>query len=190
MRKAKIKRKTNETDIELHLNLDGAGKSEVDTGIGFLDHMLATFSRHSEVDLEVRARGDLHVDEHHMMEDVGICFGMALRKSLGDKKGIMRFGHAIVPMDEAISMVGIDLSGRGYANISINIQGTIGGISGENFVHFFETLCREAGVNMFAEVKGENAHHMIESLFKAFAISLRDAIKISGSDVRSVKGVI
>ncbi len=190
MRKAKIKRKTNETDIEIRLNLDGSGKSDIVTGIGFLDHMLATLSRHSGIDIRLSAEGDLHVDEHHVIEDVGICLGMALKQSLGDKKGISRFGYAIVPMDEAVSMVGVDISGRGYANIAINPSGKVGGISMDNFLHFFETVCRESGINMFAEVKGKNAHHMIESLFKAFAVSLREAVRITGSDVPSVKGVI
>ena len=190
MRKARVKRKTKETDIELDLNLDGKGEGDISTGIGFLDHMLVTFSRHSGIDLRLRAKGDLNVDEHHTVEDVAICLGMAFKKAIGDKKGITRFGYAIVPMDEAVSIVAIDLSGRGYVNLSITSGGSAGGISGENFIHFFETLCREAGINLFAEVRGENFHHMIESLFKAFSISLKEAIKISGSDVPSVKGVI
>jgi imidazoleglycerol-phosphate dehydratase len=190
MRKAKIKRKTKETEIEISISIDGKGKSDINTGLGFMDHMLTTFSKHSGISMKISAKGDLKVDEHHLIEDLAIVLGNAIKKALGDKKGINRFGDSILPMDEAASLIGVDVSGRGIATISTLPAGRVGGIMMHNITHFFETFCRESGINLYAEVKGKNYHHMVESLFKGFARALKCAIEITGDDIPSVKGVM
>ncbi|RLI85725.1 MAG: imidazoleglycerol-phosphate dehydratase HisB [Archaeoglobales archaeon] len=188
MRKARIERKTREVEVEISIDLDG-GDYEVDTGIPFFNHMLETFAEHSGVGLKLKARGDIEVDEHHTIEDVAITLGEAIKTALGDKKGIARFGDAIIPMDDAVALCGVDVSGRGYFNFEGSV-GSVKSMSGENFVHFFDTLCRNAGINVYLQLKGMNAHHMMEASFKAFAIAFREAIEEGGKNIRSTKGVL
>lgn len=182
----KVERKTKEVEVIAKLNLD-RGEIEIDTGIGFLDHMLTTFAFHSGMGLELKAKGDLNVDEHHTVEDVAIVLGKAFRKILEERKNIRRFGSSIVPMDESVAICGVDISGRGY----FVLEGELGdaGIRGENVIHFLDTFCRNSGINVYLEVKGANAHHKIESAFKALALSLREALK-SSEGLKSTKGKI
>jgi imidazoleglycerol-phosphate dehydratase len=189
MRKAVVERKTREVDIRLELNLDGKGY-EIKTPIPFFTHMLETFARHSGIGLKLKASGDIEVDEHHTIEDVAISLGKAIKDALGDKAGIARFGDAVVPMDESVAICGVDISGRGYLNFDSVLDGDVGGISAENFIHFFDTLCRNAGINAYILVKGSNLHHMVEVCFKAFAIALRKAIAVESEGVKSTKGVL
>ena len=176
-RTSTISRKTTETDITITINLDGTGKYQVDTGIGFLNHMLELFSKHSLIDLTVKAAGDLKVDEHHTVEDIGICFGEALRKALGDKKGIERYGF-LLPMDEALAEVAIDLSGRSCLvwNVSFKRE-KIGDMPTELFEDFFKAVADNLRTNIHINVKyGRNEHHIAESIFKAFARALKFAV--------------
>ena len=180
-----MERKTKETEVEVFIDFSGKNY-EITTGIRFLDHMLETLAKHAEIELRVKAKGDLEVDEHHTVEDVAITLGKAIKKALEEKK-FKRFGYAIVPMDESVAICGVDLSGRGVFNLS----GEFGdaGIKGENIYHFFDTLCRNSGINLFLEVRGLNSHHKIEAAFKAFALSLKMAAEKS-SEVKSTKGVL
>jgi len=188
MRTAKFSRKTRETEVSVYVCLDSEEVSaEVDTGIPFLDHMLESFARHSGIALRVKAKGDLEVDEHHTIEDVAISLGKAIANALGEKRGIRRFGDAVVPMDDAVAICGIDISGRGYFNFSGD-TGDVKGMKGENFEHFFDSLCRNSGINVYLEVKGKNSHHKMEAAFKAFAISFREAVEVAGKEVPSTKG--
>ncbi len=184
--RARVHRKTKEVSVEVYVNFEG-GECSVSTGIPFLDHMLETFAKHSAIGLKIVAKGDLEVDEHHTIEDVAITLGRAIKEALGSKEGLKRFGYAIVPMDESVAICGVDLSGRGI----FNFFGEFGdaGIKGENAYHFFDTLCRNSGINAFLEVRGMNAHHKIEASFKAFALSLRMAVE-KGEGVRSTKGLL
>lgn len=177
MREAEVRRDTLETKIRVRLDLDGTGRSKLATGIGFLDHMLDQVARHGMVDLEVEAKGDLHIDAHHTVEDVGITFGQALAKAVGDKKGVRRFGHAYIPLDEALSRVVIDLSGR--PGLEFNVQ-FVRGLVGEfdvDLVHeFFQGFVNHALVTLHIDnLKGKNAHHQTETIFKAFGRALRMA---------------
>ncbi len=191
MRESKVSRKTNETNIELKLNLDGSGNTDIDTGIAFFDHMLNSFSKHGSFDLMIKARGDLTVDDHHTVEDVGITLGSAISKALGDKKGIERFADARVPMDEALAASAVDISGRSFLVFNGKFTDPkIGGLSSQNIRHFFESLTGNAGINVHLDVTGENDHHKAEALFKAFGIALKRAVKITGSGVPSTKGVL
>ena len=180
-RTAEINRKTKETDITLSLNLDGTGKSDIDTGIGFLDHMLDQIARHGLFDLTLKCNGDLHVDAHHTVEDSALALGEALKTALGDKIGITRYGHAYVPMDETLSRVALDLSNRPYCiwnvNFTIDRLGEV--METELFGHFFQALSQTAGMTLHCEnLYGENNHHIIESVFKAFARALRTATEM------------
>lgn len=191
MRESKGTRKTNETDIDLKINLDGSGNTDINTGIAFFDHMLNSLAKHGSFDLKVSARGDLTVDDHHTIEDVGITLGSALHKALGDKKGIERFGEARVPMDEALATAVVDIGGRSFFAFKASFANQkIGGFNPQNTGHFFESLVSNAGINAHMEVSGENDHHKIEALFKAFGVALKRASRISGSGVPSTKGVI
>lgn len=191
MRSSKLTRKTNETDIELNITLDGSGNTDIDTGIAFFDHMLNSFARHGSLDLTVKASGDLSVDDHHTIEDVGITLGNALSEALGDKKGIERFGEARVPMDESLASIAVDISGRSFLVFDATFTQTkIGGFTPRNTKHFFESLSSNAGINAHMAVTGDNDHHKIEALFKAFGVALKRAVRISGSDVPSTKGVL
>jgi imidazoleglycerol-phosphate dehydratase len=191
-RTAKIERKTNETEVLVKMNLDGIGKYEIDTGIGFLDHMLTHLSKHSKIDLTVNAKGDLHVDAHHTVEDVAICLGQALEKALGNKKGIARYGNTSVPMEEALANVSIDLSGR--AKFVYNVQyGTekIGDFDVELIEEMLASLTNNAKLNMHINVPyGTNSHHIAEAVFKSLGQSLGAAVKITGGDIPSTKGVL
>jgi imidazoleglycerol-phosphate dehydratase len=191
MRESKITRKTNETDIEVKISLDGTGNTDINTGIAFFDHMLNSFAKHGSLDLMVKARGDLSVDDHHTVEDVGITLGSAFKKALGEKKGIERFGEARIPMDEALATAALDISGRSYLVFEATLaKQSIGGFNPQNTRHFFESLVSNAGINAHLSVTGENDHHKIEALFKAFAVALKRAVNISGTGVPSTKGVL
>ncbi len=194
MRKATVKRETRETQIELTVNLDGTGKYSVDTPIGFLSHMLETFSKHSLIDLEVMASGDVHVSHHHTVEDVGIVLGMAVKEALGDKKGIKRFGHAIIPMDEALAMCAIDLSGRPLLFYDdLGYRGKITEFDFELMEEFFKGFTLSAGITMHLKaLAGRNLHHIAEALTKALAVALKEAISIDPrrQDTPSTKGTL
>jgi imidazoleglycerol-phosphate dehydratase len=193
-RTAQIHRETRETRIALTLTLDGVGRSKIDTGIGFFNHMLETLARHGGLDLEVEARSDLDVDEHHTAEDTGICFGEALAHALGDKKGITRFGWALCPMDDALARAGIDLSGRGFCAVEAPVRSLrLGGMAGDALMEFFQGVARGAALTLHLDVlRGENGHHMAEAAFKAFAKALQQAAALSGraTDVPSTKGTL
>jgi imidazoleglycerol-phosphate dehydratase len=192
-RAAQIERSTKETAIQVKLKLDGSGVSELSTGIGFLDHMLELLARHSAIDLEVRATGDLETGAHHTTEDVGIVFGKALDEALGDRSGITRYGDATVPMDEALASCAIDISGRPYCSFQATLPPTsIAGFDTELAEEFFRAVANNAKLTLHLRVTGANAHHMIESAFKSFARALRQAISLDSGDggVPSTKGVL
>lgn len=191
---AHLARKTFETDISLRLSLDGTGRHDVQTGIPFLDHLLTHVAVHGLMDLEVMAQGDLHVDEHHTAEDVAICFGRALDEALAGREGICRMGSALVPMDEALAQIVIDLSGRPYAVIDCDFSGlAIGGLGTDMIHHFLESLAFQARMNLHAHVLyGRNDHHKAEALFKAFGRALREAVRFDPgrAGVPSTKGAL
>ena len=178
-RPAEVERTTAETRIHVKVNLDGSGQSRLSTGIGFFDHMLDQIARHGLIDLEIEAEGDLHIDGHHTVEDVGITLGQAVHKAVGDKKGIRRYGHAYVPLDEALSRVVIDLSGRPGLTMNIPFtSGVIGGFDTQLTHEFFQGFVNHAGVTLHIDnLKGDNAHHQAETVFKAFARALRSALE-------------
>lgn len=191
MRTAKLTRKTSETDIEIELDIDGTGKYEIDTGVNFFNHMLESFSRHSFIDLKVKAVGDIEIDDHHTIEDTGILLGEAFLKAIGDKKGIRRMGHAIVPMDDSVATVAIDISGRSYCNMNLEFKNDkIGDMTADILVHFFESFASSAKINIYGTVEGSNDHHKAEAVFKAFAKSIYDACKIEHDEILSTKGVL
>jgi imidazoleglycerol-phosphate dehydratase len=193
-RAAEVRRKTKETDVRVRLALDGGGAAQVSTGVAFLDHMLELFARHGLFDLEVECRGDLHIDDHHSVEDVAITLGQALAEALGDKAGISRYGEATVPMDEALCRSVIDLSGRFYLVYAVETQRqTIGNFSVELAEHFWRSLAEAARCNLHIDcLRGRNTHHILEGTFKATARALRRAVerdpRVSG--VPSTKGVL
>jgi imidazoleglycerol-phosphate dehydratase len=191
-RTADLARKTKETNIRVALNLDGTGNASIKTGVGFFDHMLDLLSRHSLIDLTVEAQGDLHIDAHHTVEDVGIVIGQSIEKSLGDKKGIYRYGWAIVPMDESLAQVAIDLSGRPAFVYNVAYRGSmIGNFPVELVEEFFKSIATNAKMNLHVNVPyGTNNHHIAEAIFKAFAKSLRQAIESDprNPNVPSTKG--
>jgi imidazoleglycerol-phosphate dehydratase len=194
-RTATVRRETGETQIEITLNLDGRGRAQVNTGVGFLDHMLIALARHARFDLSVDAAGDLHVDEHHTVEDVGITLGGALGQALGDRAGIIRMGHAIVPMDEALALVAVDIGGRGYCVFDGEFDTSRIGAMGTSLLsHFFESLALEARMNLHARLlAGRDDHHRAEALFKALARALHQATRLDptlGGDVPSTKDFI
>jgi imidazoleglycerol-phosphate dehydratase len=191
-RAAEITRTTRETDIRLRLALDGQGRASVRTGIGFLDHMLTSLATHARFDLDVRCKGDLHVDAHHSVEDVGIALGAALQQALGDKRGIARFGYAYVPLDEALSRSVVDLSGRPYLHYDVTFRArNVGAMPTELFEDFFWALADHARLNLHLDlIRGRNAHHIAETLFKATARALKMAVAVDPrvSGVPSTKG--
>jgi len=191
-RVANVERKTKETEISLFLNLDGAGESNINTGIGFLDHMLTALSKHGRMDLNLTCKGDLHVDDHHSVEDCGIVLGQAFKTALGNLRGIARYGYAYAPLDESLSRAVVDISGRPFADINLNLQREkIGTLSCEMLPHFLNSFATSAAITLHADVlKGKNDHHRAESAFKALALALRMAIKREGSDIPSTKGVL
>ena len=195
MRSATIERRTRETDITVTLELDGSGKVELATGIGMLDHLLESFARHGLFDLSVRCKGDLHIDDHHSAEDIAICLGQALDKALGDKRGIVRAGHSYVPMDEALAFVAIDLSGRPYAVLDVDMSTPmLGGLASDLVRHFLETFATHGRMNLHARVLyGRNDHHRAEAVFKAMARALDAASRVDerlGGEIPSTKGAL
>jgi imidazoleglycerol-phosphate dehydratase len=191
MREKTLSRKTSETDIKISLDLDGEGHFNNETGIEFFNHMLDSFAKHGYFNLEVNAKGDVRVDDHHTVEDVGILLGEVYNKAIGDKKGIRRMAHAIVPMDDALATVAVDISGRSYAVLNIKFnKPKVGDLSTENVEHFFESFANSARININAKVEGENDHHKIEALFKSFARALKDASIIEHDSIPSTKGIL
>ena len=195
MRIAKVNRKTKETSIEAEVNLDGKGFYKIDTGIGFLNHMLEQLSKHSLVDINLKAKGDLHIDLHHTTEDSGIVIGEAIAKALGDKKGIKRYAHAYIPMDETLSRVSLDISNRPYLvwNVKLKIE-KLGEMDTELFKEWFQAFSQSAGITLHIEnIYGDNSHHIIESCFKGLARALRLALEKdarAGDSLPSTKGIL
>jgi len=193
-RTASIKRNTKETDISLSVNLDGHGTAELNTGIPFLDHMLEQIARHGLIDLSINATGDLEIDAHHTVEDIGICFGEALHDAVGDKAGIMRYGHAYVPLDEALSRVVLDLSGRPGLEYRVDFpKETVGGFDIELFKEFFQAVSNHGRITLHIDALcGNNNHHIIETVFKAFGRALRMALESDPrqSGIPSTKGAL
>ena len=195
MRTATCNRKTAETDISLSLNLDGTGKSEINSGVGFLDHMLTLFARHARMDLALTCAGDTNVDDHHSVEDIAIALGEALKSALGDKRGIVRYGSELLPMDEALVLCAIDLSGRSCLRYSANIPSQkIGSFDTELVQEFFTALTRAAGITLhIKQLDGENSHHIVEAMFKALGRALKQAVAIDpafADEIPSTKGVL
>lgn len=195
MRTAEITRKTAETDILLRLNLDGTGKSIIDTGCGFFDHMLTLFARHGRFDLQVECKGDTYVDYHHTVEDIGIVLGKAFAQALGEKRGIVRYGNFILPMDESLIMSAVDISGRAYLGFALDIPAQkVGDFDTELVEEFFIAFCHNAALNLhIRQLAGSNSHHIIEGTFKSVARSLRAASAIDeafSDEIPSTKGVL
>ena len=194
-REALVERKTKETSISCKLLLDGTGKSKINTGIGFLDHMLEQVARHGLLDIELKAEGDLHIDMHHTTEDIGIVMGTAIKEALGDKAGIRRFSHIIIPMDEALTQISLDISGRPYLRWAVNLKSPkIGEMDSELFKEWFYAFAHNSDMTLHIEnLHGSNAHHIIESCYKGFARCIREAIAIdpltSGS-IPTTKGIL
>ncbi|AGB40952.1 imidazoleglycerol-phosphate dehydratase [Halobacteroides halobius DSM 5150] len=192
MRQVKLERKTSETEIKLDLNLDGSGQAEIKTPVPFLNHMLELFTRHGLFDLKLKASGDVEIDGHHTVEDIGIVLGQALKEAIGDKKGIQRYGDQFVPMDEALLHTAIDFSGRFYLNFSeINLKDKVGDFDTELVEEFFRALAYNAGLNLhIRQLVGTNTHHIIEGIFKSFARALAQAVKLDDqiNGVMSTKG--
>lgn len=192
MRIVSVKRITNETEIETELNIDGSGLTEIDTGIGFLNHMLELFGFHGGFDLKIKCNGDLDVDSHHTSEDIGIALGQAFKEALGDKKGIERYGFFFLPMDEAMARVAVDFSGRPYLvyNIDFN-RNQLGSMAAEDFKEFFKGFVNSSLSTLHIELLyGENDHHKIEAVFKGFGRALKAAVKITSDSLQSTKGVL
>ena len=195
MRKGSIKRETKETSINVEVNLDGTGKSNISTGIGFLDHMMEQIAKHSLIDINLEAKGDLHIDLHHTTEDSGIAFGEALKKALGDKKGIKRYASATIPMDETLSRVSLDLSNRPYLvwNVKLAIE-KLGEMDTELFKEWYHAFAQSAGITLHVEnIYGDNSHHIIESCYKGLARALREAVTVdprAENIIPSTKGTI
>lgn len=194
-RKAAIHRKTKETEIELNLNLDGKGISEIKTGVPFLDHMLTLAAAHGFMDIEISGRGDIEIDDHHTVEDLGICMGMAIKEATGDKKGIKRYGHAIVPMDDALAMVAIDISNRPYLAYRVSVDKSKTGRFDIGLIEeFFRALVNYAGITMHVDlIAGKDPHHVAESIFKAFGRALDAATSAESrleGEVPSTKGML
>ncbi len=195
MRNAEIIRKTKETDIILSINLDGKGESNLNTGCGFLDHMLTLFTKHGRFNLEVTCRGDVEVDYHHTVEDIGICLGLAFKKALGDKKGINRYGDTVLPMDEALILSAVDVSGRSFLAYNLNPRAKrVGDFDVELVEEFFIAFTSNAGINLHVtQLAGKNTHHILEGAFKSVARSLKTAVAVNkelGDEIPSTKGVL
>lgn len=193
-REASIKRKTSETDIELYLCIDGCGRSDIKTGIGFLDHMLNLTAKHGFLDMELKCRGDLYVDNHHTVEDIGIVLGKAFKECIGDKSRITRYSTVFMPMDEALSMVSIDISGRSYLTFNADFKREyVGNFETELILEFFRAFANNAGVTLHINLQyGENTHHIIESIFKGFGKALDESTKVQEriNGVLSTKGIL
>ena len=195
MRKSEVTRNTAETDIKLSLNLDGTGKSDISTGVGFLDHMLELFTKHGKFDLDVSCKGDVHVDDHHSVEDIGICLGTAFSQALGEARGIFRYSDVTLPMDEALVLCAVDISGRSHLSLEIILPDrAVGTMDSELFEEFLQAFVRKAGLTVHIRMlEGKNAHHILEACFKALARALRAAVKIDdefSDEIPSTKGVL
>ena len=195
MRTAQINRKTNETDIKIQLDLDGSGKSVIDSGCGFLDHMLTLFAKHSRIDLTVSCKGDTYVDYHHTTEDIGIALGEAIKTALGDKKGIKRYGDIILPMDESLILCAIDLSGRAYLACDFNINASkVGDFDTELLEEFLRAFTTNLACNLHVrQLAGSNAHHILEGTFKALARCVKEAVEVDArlnGEIPSTKGAL
>ncbi len=192
MRKAKIERQTKETKISIELNIDGSGQADIETGLPFLNHMLDLLARHSNFDLVIKAQGDLEVDAHHTTEDIGIVLGQALRRAVGDRKGINRYGFSLVPMDEALAQVALDFSGRPFLSFEVEFnQDKIGKFETELFFDFFHAFVNHSAITLHIKsLTGRNDHHIIEAVFKGLAKALEMAVAIKGSSLPSTKEVI
>jgi imidazoleglycerol-phosphate dehydratase len=190
MRTSSVKRKTKETDITVDLNIDGSGISIIDTGIGFFDHMLMSFAKHGIFDIQIKAVGDLNVDDHHTVEDVGIALGTAFKDALKDMYNIERFGYAIVPMDDSLAQVAVDISGRGHSKFLADFKSEkIGDYSTRMTRHFIDSFARSAGININIKIEGDDDHHMVESMFKALSVAMSNATKVNEKrGVPSTKG--
>jgi imidazoleglycerol-phosphate dehydratase len=191
-RTAEIKRKTNETDIKLNINLDGEGRYDINTGVGFLDHMIAHLSKHSGIDINISAKGDYEIDDHHTVEDVGIALGGCIDKALSDKKGIRRYGFSAVPMEDALAETAIDLSGRPFCvyNAAYPTE-KIGTFDTELIEEFLRAMVNNARLNLHVNVRyGTNSHHIAEAVFKSLGQSLRKAVRIVSDDIPSTKGTL
>ena len=194
-RESSLTRETSETRVSVHLNVDGTGRYEIDTGNGMLDHLLAQLSRHGLIDVEIAAKGDVHLGWHHLVEDVGILLGRALKEAVGEARGIFRMGHAFAPLDETLALVVVDFGGRGYAVIEGEIgDSDLGGLPGDTVRHFLESMAREGSFNLHVRVLcGVNNHHIAEAVFKALARAVRAALTPDsrrGGDIPSTKGTI
>ena len=192
MRHSEVSRETAETAVKLSLELDGSGRSEIDTGVGFLDHMLTLLALHGGFDLAVSCKGDLNVDAHHSVEDIGLCLGAALQQALGKKRGINRYGHIILPMDEALILCAVDLSGRPCLRYTANIPSQkVGEFDTELARELFQAVANTALMSLhIRQLDGENSHHIIEGMFKAFGRALRHAVAVTGGALPSTKGVL
>jgi len=189
MRSIDVTRKTGETNIEMFLNLDGTGQYEVRTDCGFMKHMLELFTRHGGFDITLKCEGDSYVDDHHSVEDMGIVLGQCFKEALGDKRGIRRYGSMLLPMDEALVQVALDISGRGMLVYDLTLKDKVGTFDTELVEEFFVALCREMGLNLHIhQIAGYNAHHIIEAAFKGVARALKEAVAIEGDEIPSTKG--
>ena len=193
MRTSVIKRNTSETKINLKINLDGSGVTESDSGLPFLDHMIDQIGKHGLIDIDLKAEGDLHIDDHHTIEDIGICFGEALKEAIGEKRGIRRYGFSYIPLDEALSRVVLDFSGRPGLFLDVKYaKDTVGNIDVDLFEHFFQSICNHGFLTLhITNFSGDNTHHQVETIFKAFGKALRMAIEVdtkSGENIPSTKG--
>ena len=193
MRTSEIKRNTSETKIDLKINLDGSGVTESDSGLPFLDHMIDQIGKHGLIDIDLKAEGDLHIDDHHTIEDIGICFGEALKEAIGEKRGIRRYGFSYIPLDEALSRVVLDFSGRPGLFLDVKYaKDTVGNIDVDLFEHFFQSICNHGFLTLhITNFSGDNTHHQVETIFKAFGKALRMAIEIdtkSEENIPSTKG--
>ncbi|UEL47374.1 imidazoleglycerol-phosphate dehydratase HisB [Terrisporobacter hibernicus] len=192
MRKGFVERNTLETKVEVKINLDGSGKAEIDTGIGFLDHMLTLFTFHSKFDVTVKCRGDLQVDDHHTIEDLGICLGQSFKDALGEKIGIKRYSTVYIPMDESLAYTSLDISNRPYLVFNVNFKSErIGNMSTQMFKEFFRAFVNESRITLHINlIYGENDHHKIEAVFKSFARALREGSEVVSGHISSSKGVL
>ncbi|MFT4541442.1 MAG: imidazoleglycerol phosphate dehydratase HisB [Planctomycetota bacterium] len=191
-RQSSFQRTTKEVDVSVSINLDGTGRSEITTGLPFLDHMLAALAKHARFDLSLNARGDVHVDDHHTVEDCALALGQALDDALGDRSGIARFGFAFAPLDEALVRAVVDLSARPWPQVKLRfVRETIGTVATENLTHFLNSLCIQARFALHVnQICGENDHHKAEAAFKAVALALRAAVRLDGTGIPSTKGVL
>lgn len=192
MRRGLVERNTLETKIKVEINLDGDGKAQIDTGVGFFDHMLTLLAFHGKFDLTVLAKGDLYVDDHHTIEDIGICLGEAFKKAIGDRRGIRRYSTVHIPMDEALAYTSIDISNRPYLVFNVNFSDEkIGNMSTQMFKEFFRAFVNESRITLHINlIYGENDHHKIEAVFKSFARALKEGSEVISDDISSSKGVL